>query len=582
MVRSHRFVKKPSSHRILISCFFIVLTLLIGQTTANVKDINDTWILEGLLPLFLLFTLLFVAIIVYSSNMKLITIFTAIYLFTINLIPQLKYFFAYGFFDPLYHYQFIHEMTNIGFVPKTGVYGVQYGSAAGSHIFVSELSILAGFDPLLGYKLFLAIGPIMIPLAIYVVYKKLNMPTDLAKIILVSSIVTSPILYKFTGWASIFPLYFFFIYLVILTICSQSNSRSSWVIVTLVGIRIIISHDVTTFFLLISLLSLLILQFFRKPFEPASTSRRLFTSLVMIFAVLGFAHFIFTSDYNLVTLISLFKDLAKSLLMSEPPGAITYYSAFFQLSILDKFFVLAVRMGKVLLSLFLSVLAPVAIFRIKLQDTDLRRFYYVLAVPATISLLIFLLTQFLRSGLVERGVLYFSAFSPFLVGITIYWLIQPKFQRLRNVLPAVIMLSFILVSFLQFYPYQPVIPKVSTNSASYYVMDMRAANTIYQRSVLYFLNTHNSELTIATDPVTRGLMYAVSNPSINALVIQEDPLDPQGKAQLIIVSFDENALPIVSGRKAIVYFQGVQNATMNKSIIYTNGKSGALLNIGGP
>jgi len=111
---------------------------------------------------------------------------------------------------------------------------------------------------------------------------------------------------------------------------------------------------------------------------------------------------------------------------------------------------------------------------------------------------------------------------------------------------------------------------------------MRAANTIYQRSVLYFLNTHNSELTIATDPVTRGLMYAVSNPPINALVIQEDPLDPQGKAQLIIVSFDENALPIVSGRKAIVYFQGVQNATMNKSIIYTNGKSGALLNIGGP
>jgi hypothetical protein len=302
----------------------------------------------------------------------------------------------------------------------------------------------------------------------------------------------------------------------------------------------------------------------------------------MTFAVLGFAHFIISSDLNLVTLISLFKKLGESLLAGEPPSAITYYGGFYQLSILGKLSVLEVKMGGFILSLFLSILAPVAIFRMKLQDGSLKRFYYALAVPATIALSIAILSQFIRSNLVQRGQLYFTAFSPFLVGITIYWLIRPKFQRLRNVILAVIMFSLILVSLLQFYPYQPLVPKISSDHTDYYAMDLRAANTVYLRSMLYFLNMYDSRLKIATDDVTRGLMYALSSSSIIALVTTENPLSTGITAQLALVSFDENARPFVSGKEAIQYIQDVNNATMNRSLIYTNGKSGILLTTGGP
>lgn len=566
--------------RIAVLSFFAVLFVTLGQSVLNMKDTNDTWILEGILPFFLLLTFLFVLIAVYSSDVGLVTILTSVYIVAINLIPQLKYFFVYGTFDPLVHYQFIQDMVRLGFVPSTDFYSVQYASSAGSHILVSELSILPGFDVLIAYKLFLAISPCIIPLAIYVAYKRLNMSTDLAKIILVSSVISSPVLYVFTGRAAIFPLYFLFICLALLTVCIKSHSRASWVIVTLIGIRIIISHDVTTFFLLAVLFSLLILQLFNKPFKPSFGSKRSFTFLGMTFLALGFAHFIFTSNSNLVTLISLFRNLVESLLMERPPGAITYYAGFYQLSFLDRFSVLVVRLGRDIISLSLSILAPLALYRMKL-NINVRKFYYALFIPATIALIIFITSQFTRSNFVDRGLGYFAAFSPFLVGITIYWLTRSKHQRLRNIILSVLMFSLILVSFLEFYPCQPLVPKVSSNSVSYYVMDLREANTIYQRYMLYFLNAYDNQSSVTTDVVTRFLMYALSNPTINAMVVGGNPLDPRTTAQLILVSLDINAHPIVSGTEAIQYFQDVANATMNRSIIYTNGKSCILLNSGG-
>jgi hypothetical protein len=55
------FLKRHPT-RILVLSFLATLLLLILQTVLNMKDINDTWILEGILPLFVFFTILYVAI----------------------------------------------------------------------------------------------------------------------------------------------------------------------------------------------------------------------------------------------------------------------------------------------------------------------------------------------------------------------------------------------------------------------------------------------------------------------------------------------------------------------------------------
>jgi hypothetical protein len=189
-----------------------------------------------------------------------------------------------------------------------------------------------------------------------------------------------------------------------------------------------------------------------------------------------------------------------------------------------------------------------------------------------------LLTQLIRPRLVDRGLVYLAAFSPFLVGITIYWFIQSKHLRFKNAVLGIVALTLVLMSLAQYYPCQPLIPKISTNLGSYYVMDTRAANSIYKRSMIYFINTYDTKLTMATDPMTIDLIYCLSEPPIYALITSEDPLQKSITAQLSLVSFDENSSPIVSGREAIEYIQNVQNATKNNSVIYTNGKSCILLN----
>jgi hypothetical protein len=558
--------------------FFALSALLVAQAIANVKDINDSWILEGLFPIFVLLTIIYVVVVSFSPDLRLTAFLTSAYLVICNLIPQLKYAFVYGFFDPLAHFQYIRELTNTGYVPSTGYYAAQYETAAGSHILVSELSIVTGLDPLIAYKFFLAFSPFIIPLAIYLVCEKLGLPKGLSKVTIMSTIVAFPVLYKFTGRFAIFPMFALFSYLLPLLFCLKGNTRSLLIAIILVGIRIILSHDVTSFFLVVSMLLLLIFQSLRRLKTSPVLFERSIVFPVLALSIIGLAHLIFMSNFNMVTIVSLARDSIEALFAGKSPGAIEYYSGFYGLSLADRVAVLLARIGRDAISIFFSILAPIAMLRIKLREDSVRKYYSSIAIPAFLALLIFFLTQLIRHSIVDRGLVYFAAFSPFFIGITIYWLVQSRGYRFRNVVLAAVMLSLIFVSLVQFYPCQPLLPKISTGTESYYATDLRTANTIYDRSVIYFIDRYDSRLTIAADPMTIFLIYSLSKPSIIALVTQENPIQEDIKAQLIIAAFDENAHIIPSGREALIYFQGVRNATESNSLIYMNGKSCLLLN----
>jgi hypothetical protein len=568
--------------RILISCFALVFILLTGQTLMSQKDIVDIWILQGIFPIFVLFTLLYIIVVILSADLKLISVLTAIYLGTLNLIPHLKYFFIYGYFDPLPHYGFVQDLIAQGHVPTVGSYAASYGSTPGSQLCISELSIVAGFSPIVAMKAFLAVSPFMIPLVIYLALQRLDVPNTLSKMILIVTTITTPTLYRFVGTIGVYPLYVFFSYVLLLVAFRRMASRQGFVIASLLGVGVIISHDVTAFFVIIFLISVaLFCSLKRSTKSPTLSSRRLLLFFAS-FIVMALMHLTLVSSGNFSYILQLVKDSFESIFGSRLPGAVQYYGGFYSLTLMQQAQVFVVRLGRDAASAFLVIVAPLALIRLKLADR-LKTFYYVLIVLSVVCFVAFVLPFFVRSYIINRGLIYLSAFAPFLAGITLYWVFYSKHFRLRKVLLTITVLSLVSVSVIQLYPCQPLVPKISTDYGSFYVMDLRAVTTAYDRSMIRFIGEYDSQSPLAADPIISSQILALTDPAFQELLTSEDPTsENHTKAQLILVSLDENTHILVSGANAIEYAQRVHNITETHSVIYANSKSYVLLDLKGP
>lgn len=583
MTGLRRVPKKHYLQKLLVLSFCLAFLLLIAQTIGELKDINDTWILADILPTFILFTVIYVAIVSLSANLKMIAVVTSIYLGAVNLIPQLKYVFIYGYFDPLAHFGFIRGIVASGFVPQTGYYtSAQYGPTPGSQLSMATLSIVTGLNPIIAMKIFLSVGPFIIPLAVYLVLKKMDFPNDLSKVIFPVTVVTSPTLYRFVGTVGAFPLYILFTYSFLVIASRGPSSRSDFALLTLLGTGVIISHDVTAFFLIFVMLSVAALFAYRKPLNSEALSPRRLLFFVAAFIIIDLAHSTLSSTVSFSQIINLVKDSFVSISGRKLPGAIEYYGGFYTLTFTQQVQVLGVRMGRDLLTIFLLILAPLAMFRLKLKGTLSREFYYTLVFPTLVALVTFALPLFIRSYVINRGLIYLAAFAPFSVGITVYWLIYSRHFRFRNAILALGIFTLVCISLIQTYPYQPFVPKIPTSYGDYYTMDLRAVTTIYDRSGINFLSTYDSKLTIAIDGIMKAQIYALTDPQFQTLLRPVDNPSSVRRitAQLLLVSFDGDTHIIVSGSSAFIYAQEVQNATQKDSIIYTNSKSCILLNLG--
>lgn len=568
----------PGTMKYLFVCFFAVFILLIIQVFINVKDFNDAWILEGLFSYFLLFVLAYSVVVSFSSSLKSITIITSIFLVVVNLIPNFKYVFIYGHYDALAHYGFTQEMINSGHIPETGFYKDQYGSTPGLHIFLSTLSLMAGVNVSTSMKIFMTFFPSILPLAFYLVVKRLDMPNTLSKTTVVSAAIISPLTYNFTGTSSVYFFYVPFLCLYLLFVVQErdlQHAHSFLIINILFAVAILISHDVTSIFLLAYFVLTGAIFMLKKVTGFSATFP--YVSLVLTLIVMIFAHFLYESNINFTKLLLLFKESISSLFLGRDPLALSYYKSFYGTTLLGKVAILAVRWVMYAVALLLVVLAPLTM-RGKLKDIRLRKFYNALALPLLLPICVFLLSLFVRE-LNERFIYYFLALSPFLAGATLFYLVYSRHRRFNNAILAITVFSLICVSVLQLYPFQPLIPRISTSYRSYYVVDWRQVNTAYDRSVIRFANRHNAKLPVATDNIMKWLIYGLADPSFQALVTKDDLLSARGvEAPLILVSNDVDSHVIPSGREAMAYEYYVRQAIQKNSVIYTNGKSHVLLN----
>lgn len=563
--------------KFLTFCFFAILSFLILEVFLNVKDINDAWILDGLFPSFVLFVIAYIAVVSFSRNVKFVAIVASIFLAVINFIPTFKYVFIYGFKDPLNHYGFMKEIITSGHVPEIGFLKDQYGPTPGMHIFMSELSILSGLNGLISMKMFLIVFPFMIPLVVYLVTRKLNMPSSLAKLTIVSTTISPKRTYYYGGTTSVYSLFVLFICFYSLFASSGKISRSKYTLIILFGMTIVISHDVTNFFLLI--LTLLALLFAKlKLFK----SLRSLAMLNLILIVVILSHFTLTSSINFSRLLFLIKQSFVSLFTKTqimPLSPQGYYSTFFQLTLLDKIRVLLVGFASDAVLLFVLVLGFIAMLKLRFRDSKLVKFYQFLVLVFVIGALTFILPLFISQYIINRGLSYVSVITPFFAGLGFFYLFYSKRKSLNKVIFLTVMFALVFVPFLQIYPFQPLIPKISNSSRSYYIVDWRQVNTAYDRSLISFVAMHDLKLKITTDNIFRSQMRALANATFEDLLTWSSPLSKVKYGPLILISHPGASHIIPSGRDAVAIEQYLQRSLQENNVIYSNGEAYACLNM---
>jgi len=564
---------------LLLLAFSVLAILVVVQTLLSARDVVDEWILSGVWPVFIVFMLTYCVTVASLDNLKTVAIVTSVFLAICNLIPSLKYDFLYGFFDPLGHYAFLSEVIRTAHVPTiaVGFYTSQYGSTPGMHLVVAGLSIVTGLDVVSAMKLFLILLPVPIPLAVYYVTRKVDIAPPLSKLCVVAVAIVEPTTYIFTGTASIYPLYVLLTCLIMIIMLANHNHRSEFVVALVVSGAIVVSHDFTSFFLLGYMLIALIVSAFVKLTQIGwfKVQSRFPIAFGLLFCTISLGHFVFSSQTNMMNLLSQIKELLLSLVSAKGPEAITYYGSFYQLTVLDKIKVLVVRLSKDAILVLSIVTAILIALRMRRTQRRTHLIYKAMAIPALIAGLTFALPLAIHP-LIDRGFYYLGAFSPFLLGLSLYYLFHIRFRRIRSLVLSIAIFALLVVSSVQTYSFQPGVPTVTVGGKAYYVGDWRQVNTIYDRSVISFVAKYDKSIRFSTDGIMNWQILIEVNPAFWALSDWNREINYERPLTLISESGPAHTVP--SWKNAWTNDQFLHKALNVSDVIYSSGYSYALLN----
>lgn len=548
--------------KLLLLFLFVISLLLVFNVAVNVRDSADGWILDGVIASFLLFAGIYSIIVGFSADLRLTTIVTSVFLMIVNLIPNLKYSFIYGINDPLGHYGVASEIIKSTHVPQTGIYGSEYGQAPDMHIFLSTLSIVSGFDVGVSIKVFLTVFPSILPIIVFLVTRKMNFPTSLSKLAIVSTIVTSPITYIFTGTRAIYFLYAIFSCFLVLFFASRKFNRAYLMITIILGFAIVLSHETTSFYLAMFFIFALLFSRFLK-------NGRSYALLILLLLGVYLAHFIFASGLNLKYLLSLLSGYmpftAKERFVTD------YYSGFFKLDLLDRVKVLTVELGRDLVVGSISLLSIPVVLKLKPEKKELRRFYYLLFLFSLLPATAFLVSAG-GFNIKYRFWAYLVPFTPFFVGLTLWSIaVRINFSRTgKRLLATILIFSLICISILETYPPQTLIPKVATEFGERYVKNYQTYISLSERSLISFVVKHDSKLKINATGTTLWVMYGLTEISFQSLLLESDKgtMVPSSQPILILISSADFFYPFgVESERSFV------EALQTENVIYTNGEA---------
>lgn len=580
--RRKNFLKKVTSFENgffpkITYLFFIAFIMLIFQTLLHTTDTIDSWYLAGILWYFIPFILLFSLAVVFSFSVKYVTFLSSIFLTTIVLIPNLKYGFILGSGDSMLHYGCIKEAIIQGHTAPISIYATQYASTPGLHILIAILSIITNTNIVTSIKIFLTVSSALLPLITYLVVRNLDLPNDISKYtILVSSVAFAcPLTYLFVGTSAIQVFFVPFIYLMFLSFLTKRvfPLYIYFIIIGIFGLVILFSHDATSLYLTMLMGIILAFLAIERTFKLRENKGTSSFVLPLLWLLIYLTHFLYFSEFNLTDFVLTIKNTMAPLFKAES-STFLHYSTYFKLSLVGKMNILIVNYVKDAILMLTSLLGIWLILRkkIKFIASNIRGFYYRMSLIVIISLLVFGVTFLEWRPFSSRLVRYTQFTFPFLSGITLsYFLHKISSLSFGRILVSLLLFGLICVSFLQIYPYQPLIPGFHTNYRHYYVQEHRLVVPVYARSAVSFINTYNKDLSIAADSGTDKIMYGLINSSNRELINDEDPVfSKKVRSSLIVLS--------ISSANRIIYEQSstYENFFLKmkriRSSIYANGE----------
>lgn len=232
---------------------------------------EDAWILQNILPAFILFSFL-LGISLVTGRSRVAELNAAIALGVLAIVPSVKYGFVYENPDAMGHYSTAVEIARTGSVAGTAFYSEVYAPMPLMHILEAATGLTVGLpiDAVMALTLFLEHFVIFL---LIVESARRMFPGIERRVIVFFALITVPVLTFFAGTTyGLLPLAML-TYVFSTTIRWKANEV---LLATTLMLLTVLSHLITTVYFLIALavygISLLIVRRFRTPISSANIS----------------------------------------------------------------------------------------------------------------------------------------------------------------------------------------------------------------------------------------------------------------------------------------------------------------------
>jgi hypothetical protein len=183
-MKSRRF-NLSNVHLVLI---YLAATLwFLALVSANKRNYQDTWILEGVALPFIALLALFVIVALRQTNNRVVALLCAWTSVVIVLIPPLKYLQPYSTtIDATDHFLLVESIMHSGQVIARHT----YATIPAFHSWLASFGLLAGLSAEQVIRFALPLTAAVMPLVIYFVCQRAGMPQTLAKYTILASLLS--------------------------------------------------------------------------------------------------------------------------------------------------------------------------------------------------------------------------------------------------------------------------------------------------------------------------------------------------------------------------------------------------------
>ncbi len=568
------------------SLFYVITALFyIYYVLSNRRDYQDSWILQDIFVSTSIFVLVFAVTVILSNDNRITVLICSSFVIIMNLVPAMKYESFYGIADVTFHYRFVNEIMNSGYVPGN----TDYSGTPGMQIFISLFSLFLGISSNLGFKYTIPISFGVFPFIIYFISNKLIKNNKLQKYIIISS--GFPIVTAYYLLGTIFPLLMLIFIgpLLIIEILYKESKIEYKLILIIILFTILISHTVTSLlFLILSIISLILLTLYDKFHKIRQIDFRMlrkgFCILLLFSAILYIFWWMYESEFLFSIFVKSSMKTVQHFFVNTDFRKEPVPQRFFEISFISKIQILSIYHLKDIIIMIFSLSGIFIFFKKKIKLNKLNIIFYLYVISFLIAILIILGFEFLiKYGDLEyyRFIDYGIIFSPFFVGLSLYRLSG----KLNSTIIEILIIFIVIISALiQFFPYQPFVPKASIINSKINdeepLMYFHHVNTVYQKDMISFASSYSSNKTIiASDIVTRLQLISFFNQSFNNIgsknstLLWFSPLTTEKlKWNLFLLHWNGKSGPFTE-RAEYRSDANISQRRNNKNVIYDNGEA---------